>query len=68
MDDDATHEFGGEHTQEKLEAVGNYLPAYTTALGKLFTLCYVDAFAGTGECDSQYPVRKFACRGPPLSH
>lgn len=49
--DDPSHKFGGEHTQEKLQALRDYLPAYTTALGKRFTLYYIDAFAGTGECD-----------------
>lgn len=63
MDDAAAHEFGGEHTQEKLEAVGNYLPAYTTALGKLFTLYYVDAFAGTGECDITVGDKKIRVQG-----
>jgi len=46
-----SHRFGGEHTQEKLQALKSYLPAYTTALGRRFTLHYIDAFAGTGECD-----------------
>jgi three-Cys-motif partner protein len=63
MDDDSAHEFGGKHTQEKLEAVGNYLPAYTTALGKLFTLYYVDAFAGTGECDITVQGKKVRVQG-----
>jgi three-Cys-motif partner protein len=49
--EDVPHEFGGEHTQEKLQALRDYLPAYTTALGRRFTLYYIDAFAGTGECD-----------------
>ena len=49
--DDSGHKFGGEHTQEKLQALRDYLPAYTTALAKRFTLHYIDAFAGTGECD-----------------
>lgn len=44
------HKFGAEHTQEKLKALNDYLPAYTTALGRRFTLHYIDAFAGTGEC------------------
>lgn len=44
------HKFGAEHTQEKLQALRDYLPAYTTALGQRFTLHYIDAFAGTGEC------------------
>lgn len=43
--------FGAAHTQIKLGALANYLPAYTTALSKAgFTLHYVDAFAGTGKC------------------
>jgi three-Cys-motif partner protein len=63
MDDDSAHEFGGEHTQEKLEAVANYLPAYTTALGRLFTLYYVDAFAGTGECDISLGGKKIRVQG-----
>jgi three-Cys-motif partner protein len=61
--DDARHEFGGEHTQEKLEALGNYLPAYTTALGKRFKLHYVDAFAGTGECDITIQGKKVRVQG-----
>lgn len=48
---DPGHQFGGEHTQEKLQALADYLPAYTTALSSRFTLYYIDAFAGTGECD-----------------
>lgn len=49
--EEPAHKFGGEHTQEKLQALRDYLPAYTTALGKRFTLYYIDAFAGTGECE-----------------
>jgi len=63
MDDESAHNFGGEHTQEKLEAVGNYLPAYTTALSKLFTLCYIDAFAGSGECDITVAGKKMRVQG-----
>jgi three-Cys-motif partner protein len=63
MADNSAHEFGGQHTQEKLEALGNYLPAYTTALGKLFTLYYVDAFAGTGECDITVQGKKIRVQG-----
>jgi three-Cys-motif partner protein len=44
------HRFGAEHTTEKLSALRDYLPAYTTALGQRFTLHYIDAFAGSGEC------------------
>lgn len=48
--DEHRHRFGAEHTKEKLQALQDYLPAYTTALGRRFTLHYIDAFAGTGEC------------------
>ena len=41
--------FGGEWTEEKLEILGRYLDAYTTALkNQPFTLNYVDGFAGAG--------------------
>lgn len=47
----AQQKFGAAHTQIKLGALANYLPAYTTALSRAsFTLHYVDAFAGTGKC------------------
>ncbi|MER9302100.1 three-Cys-motif partner protein TcmP [Mesorhizobium sp. M0496] len=43
------HEFGGQHTEIKLELVEKYLKAYTAALrGKFSQLWYIDAFAGTG--------------------
>lgn len=57
------HAFGGEHTQEKLEAVGRYLPAYTTALAQRFTVHYIDAFAGTGECDITVDGKKLRVQG-----
>lgn len=42
--------FGGPWTAEKLEILGKYLGAYTTALkNQPFKLMYIDAFAGTGE-------------------
>jgi three-Cys-motif partner protein len=42
--------FGSAHTVAKLDALENYLDAYTTALKKRgFTLLYFDAFAGTGD-------------------
>lgn len=48
------HRFGSVHTRLKLEIIGEYLPAYTTALKNFpFTLHYIDAFAGTGYCDIQ---------------
>lgn len=41
--------FGGQWTKEKLEILGRYLDAYTTALkNQRFRLIYVDAFAGEG--------------------
>jgi len=49
--DGQLHRFGSLHTRLKLEIIGAYLPAYTNALKKLpFTLHYIDAFAGTGDC------------------
>ena len=45
-------EWGGEWTKTKLDILGAYLDAYTTALKKqTFKLWYVDAFAGTGTVD-----------------
>ncbi len=46
-------EFGGAWTQQKLEALGKYLKAYTTifkknARARYYSISYVDAFAGTG--------------------
>ena len=41
--------FGGSWTQDKLDILGSYLEAYTTALKyQSFTLTYFDAFAGEG--------------------
>lgn len=43
------HEFGGQHTEIKLELVEKYLHAYMAALRNKFDrLWYIDAFAGTG--------------------
>jgi three-Cys-motif partner protein len=43
------HEFGGQHTEIKLELVEKYLRAYMSALRRKFNhLWYIDAFAGTG--------------------
>lgn len=43
------HEFGGQHTEIKLELVEKYLQAYMSALRRKFdNLWYIDAFAGTG--------------------
>lgn len=47
-------DFGGPWTQEKLEILERYLDAYTTALkNKSFKLLYIDAFAGTGQIETQ---------------
>lgn len=44
-----SHEFGGQHTEIKLELVEKYLQAYAIALRQKFnSLWYIDAFAGTG--------------------
>ncbi|RWD00032.1 MAG: three-Cys-motif partner protein TcmP [Mesorhizobium sp.] len=49
MSDTVEHEFGGQHTDIKLEIVEKYLKRYSAAL---HTWCdqvwYIDAFAGTG--------------------
>lgn len=43
------HDFGGQHTEIKLELVEKYLKAYMAALRQKFDhLWYIDAFAGTG--------------------
>lgn len=43
------HRFGGIWTREKLQVLDAYLRFYTTALkNQVFTLRYIDAFAGTG--------------------
>lgn len=46
-------QFGGAWTQQKLEALGKYLQAYTTIFkrnprARFYSISYVDAFAGTG--------------------
>jgi three-Cys-motif partner protein len=46
-------EFGGAWTQQKLEALGKYLRAYTIIFkrnprAQYYSISYVDAFAGTG--------------------
>ena len=42
-------DFGGQHTELKLEVLERYLAAYSSALkDKGFRLSYVDAFAGSG--------------------
>ncbi len=47
-------QFGGPWTVEKLTILEAYLDAYTTALKhQAFELIYIDAFAGTGQIESQ---------------
>lgn len=42
-------QFGGKHTQRKLDVVAKYLAAYVTVMKKQdFRLFYVDGFAGSG--------------------
>lgn len=50
---DKTHEFGGDWTAIKLDALSSYLQSFSTALSKQ-SWCkrvYIDAFSGTGQCD-----------------
>lgn len=43
------HQFGGDWTAAKLEVLGKYLSAYTTALkNQPFRKWYIDGFAGSG--------------------
>ena len=46
----AEQKFGGDWTEDKLERVRKYLPAYTKIMNKqlYFRYAYIDAFAGTG--------------------
>ncbi|HYD14429.1 MAG TPA: three-Cys-motif partner protein TcmP [Allosphingosinicella sp.] len=46
---DSRHEFGGDWTEVKLEAISAYSKFFTGAIGGIFDLWYVDPFAGTGE-------------------
>jgi three-Cys-motif partner protein len=42
-------DFGGDWTQEKLDRLEKYLPAYTTIFkGRAYKYAYIDAFAGPG--------------------
>ena len=66
--------FGGPWTREKLDILGSYLEAYTTALkSQGFTLVYFDAFAGeglwspgAGYTDDDYGDFRELHRGSPL--
>lgn len=52
-----THQFGGPWTFIKVDMLGRYLNFFNTALqhqptkDKPFKRIYIDAFAGTGQCD-----------------
>lgn len=47
-----SHKFGGYWTEVKLQALEDYLFFFGHALkNKNFELLYIDAFAGTGECE-----------------
>ncbi len=49
MAEDGLQLFGGDWTERKLDALGQYLRAYAKALsGTKFKRIYIDAFAGTG--------------------
>jgi three-Cys-motif partner protein len=55
-----SHQFGGNWTEEKLERLRKYLPAYTKIFTRnerasWYTTTYVDAFAGTGYRHSEKP-------------
>src|SRR6202000_1406335 len=53
----AKHIFGGPWTEIKLDAVEYYLKCYTRALKRVgFDLWYIDAFAGSGDRESQPEV------------
>ena len=57
--------FGGDWTQEKLESLKGYLPAYTTALkNQKFQLLYIDAFAGAGYRTEKSPTEPTALSFP----
>ena len=56
MTTNATNQFGGDWTQQKLKILQGYLQSYTTALkNQNFDLLYVDAFAGTGYFNPNAP-------------
>jgi three-Cys-motif partner protein len=56
--------FGGDWTQEKLNRLAKYLPAYTSIFkGRSYKYAYIDAFAGPGYRERQ---RKQAASTPDL--
>src|ERR1700743_1226834 len=53
----AKHIFGGPWTEIKLDAVEYYLECYTRALQRVgFDLWYIDAFAGSGDRESEREI------------
>jgi len=64
----ATHKFGGDWTEEKLESIRRYLVEYikiftsNEAASNLHTI-YVDAFAGTG---NRVPPKEGVSAAPPM--
>jgi len=51
---DGVQKFGGNHTDQKLDVVAEYLAAYVKVMKKQdFELSYVDAFAGSGASTSK---------------
>jgi three-Cys-motif partner protein len=58
------HEFGGVSTDLKLSVVGDYLRGFTTALTGKFELCYIDAFAGTGDRTIRHAEQEASLLGP----
>jgi three-Cys-motif partner protein len=53
------HRFGSPSTELKLDVVGSYLKAFTTALRNYWPeLWYIDAFAGTGSRTVSFPARE----------
>lgn len=59
--------FGGKHSEQKLQAVSEYLKIYTTALSRQnFELVYFDAFAGSGEFDPSKKTKVAYAEQKPL--
>jgi three-Cys-motif partner protein len=64
MVEDTQHAFGGVWTQIKLSVLQDYLRFYTQALkNQRFRKIYIDAFAGSGECDIETPSGQIKLAG-----
>lgn len=60
-----SHEFGGIWTKDKLDALQKYLSSFTKVMSSQ-TWCrkiYIDAYAGTGECDIKAGNNTFTIAG-----